>query len=414
MVGGMQVVSSQVSDGGTLGCFANLGNNKVLLTAGHVVFDGTGPVKEGLNVGAPDLSCCWPCTCGVIGKTLKGTVGTTLDCAIVQLNGNKTPVQRIPGLGSTITNGKSDGQNGDLILDIAPLRPDPDTGFMSPVLIKDHVRKVGSRTKLTGGKVFALNKPVPAEPDVHLPAMTSQILISPLIAETARGENGKFNFAARGDSGAVILDDRNRVAALLTRKIDLTGQGGVTPDVGFGGSGADIHAVTQFLGIDIFPSPVPGNTTKTAALVPGGRIFLHPEPTEEHARWRAAYETVREQLQQFPLGLRVLEFIDKHQPEIARLVNHTRRVTVTWHRARGPSFVARLFRGFRGLDQAIPQEVDGVSSEHVLRAMHSVLKSDGSTELAEDMDALWDVVHRTVPRSATVGELITNLREVQA
>jgi hypothetical protein len=213
------------------------------------------------------------------------------------------------------------------------------------------------------------------------------------------------------------MDDNNRVAGLLVRKVNLEGQepipGTVPKNVrGFGGAGTDIRTVMSFLQIEIFPSDSRRPTEQARALIPGMSIYRHPELDEEHTIRRALVEAVKEELREFPLGRRFVRFIEDHEPEVARLVNHRRRVTVAWHRAHGPAFLALLLRGLRGVDQPIPRVVNGIPIEESLASVKDAVEREGSADLAEEVRHLWPPLREAVPRSKTVGELISNLRSV--
>jgi hypothetical protein len=405
--GGLQIESRK--DGlGTLGCFATIGSGTqkqtVLLTAGHVLTDSRGVFAAGGDVGSPDLDSSWCCTTGLVGAILKGRVDDQFDCGLATLNTDRPKQQVINGLGPDLN-----GQNTDLITGVAPPRLDPDTGVMAPVIKGDHVRKVGATTGRTGGTVLSVDFPIPADPDAELPEMQHQIVLGPVQAEGKKLADGLVHFASEGDSGAAIMDDQNRVAALLIRKANLSGQS-APPWVGFGGVGIDINRITTELGITIFPSSTPIPTQATRALVPGLGIYKLPGLSGEQLARRNVIEAAKAQLRQFELGRRLIEFLARHESEIRQLVNHDRRVTIAWHRARGPAFLAILLRDLRELESPLPASFDGLSVSGGLSAVHSAVAERGSPQLVADMSALWEPVRSTVERSSTVQELIDNLR----
>ncbi len=404
--GGAQVDSQQATVVGTLGCFAvkgptGPGQIDVLLSAAHVLYDLPDMVA-GISVGSPTLSCCWTSACGSVAETLDGVSNQMVDCGTARLNGKRSHVQILPGLGSTIVGGKPTGENTDSITDVAPLKNDPTLGIPTPLIAGDHVRKIGASTRLTGGTVLAVIPTV--QPDGNLGSLVNQVLIRPIQAEGYLSKStGKVDFCQFGDSGAIVMDDQNRAAGLLVRAADLKGQKNVPPWMGFGGIATDIHRVMQALGITIPPTPVATPTTKAlGALLPGGAIFRPPKPTEEDRQRLATLALVREQLERFALGARLLAFIDRHHPEIWQLVNHDRRFKVVWHRVHGPKFVATLFRGIRGLDQPVPQQVDGAPIEEGLSTVYAALRVSGTPGLVQDMEPLWEPVRAAVRRGRTI------------
>jgi hypothetical protein len=408
LTGGAQV-SSTSGYGGTLGCFATRGSSVVLLTAGHVLFFATSAIGTGGEVGAPDIGGCCCCRSGVVATTLDGRIDTSLDCGIALLNGARPTQQMLPGLGPA-----SNGQDADLILGVSPKKTDPATQMQLGILPGDKVRKVGARTGPTGGTVGSITLALPAFQD--LPAVSPAITIIPDPDHSFPDPDGKYYFCNEGDSGSVIVDVNNMVAALLIRAVDLTnqiGQAGITAKTGYGGGAIDIYAVQSAMNINIFTSFAKQQTGQARGLAAGARIQRWTDAGEP-ARWREGFATVRRELSTFDLGRRVVGFAEKHEREITRLINHNRRVTVAWHRAQGPAFAARLLRDFHGLDQPIPPAPDDATLTDGLRSMRDVFGTQGSPALAADAAALWTVAERAVPGSATLGGLIDNLRSLDA
>lgn len=405
LIGGTEISSrrAMVGAAGTLGCLAQRSgsSDRFVLTAGHVLFDELGTIEPGGEVGAPDVSCCWVCATGVIGEVAEGRIDDRFDVGLVRLNGRRVAVQRIPGLGKD-----ANGHNADMIMGVAPLR-EMQGGVRSPLALGEHVRKVGATTGLTGGTVVGLEVSLP--PDGELPALSGQIVIRPLQDEGSE-KDGKVDFCRTGDSGAVVVNDNNEVAALLVRAPIFTTE---PPWVGLGGGATNLHQILGALNVTIPRSYEPRATRPTSALVSGGRLVRPPRLTEPERAGRLVLEAIREELRRFPLGRRLVDAIERHRPEIGHLVNHQRRVTVAWHRAHGPAFLALFLRELRSVDQPMPHTVNGAPITQGLVAMRRALEENGSPELVADLQQLWPALSAVVPGSRTLRHFVDNLRLVE-
>jgi hypothetical protein len=418
--GGIEIRSNRSAMGasGTLGCLATRGpagptQEQFLLSAHHVFYEDFNETGEGGDVGAPDLSCCWICVTGKVANVTAGVGTNNLDCAIAKTNGKRPIQQRIPKLGPTIPQ----RQNSDLVMGVAPLR-DVGQGLMSPIAVGEHVRKVGASSGLTGGTVFALNLPVPADGESGYPAMDGQIIIKPLQNE-GRSSGAKVDFAIVGDSGAVIMDDANRVVGLLSRAPGFA-PNPPPPDpppppwMGRGGAANDIHKVIAALNIAIPASKTAQLTPAAGAILPGSGVFKFPPLRQPELEQRAVLEELKDRMREFGLGRKLVNFIEIHQPEIARLINHDRRVTSAWHRAHGPAFLALLLKDLRSAAQPIPKQVNGATLASSLSSMRSALDARGSAELRAELPEVWNAVARAASRSETLGGLVDELRMVDA
>ena len=408
--GGLEVGTKQGSQG-TLGCFAKSGNVTVLLTAGHVVQDAPGNIPGGADIGSPQVesSCC--CKTGVIGEVLKGLVNGSVDCAVATLNGKRPFLQTIFGLGPDKHN-----LNTDQIVGVAEQKPDPVTGKLVSVQVHDHVRKVGVTTGKTGGVVNSIDFSIPETSDATgtLPPMQHQFIIEPLQKEGRLRKDKKIvDFTEVGDSGAMLMDDDNRVCGMVVRSVDFTGQPNVPDWMGNGGGVTDIKAILDALNITIFPSTTSG-ASLTYALRPGMAVHRIPALPPELQVARDVIETVKGVLSGFPLGERFVDFVFRHEPEILRLVNHDRRVTVAWQRAKGPAFLALLLRDFHDMDAKIPRFPESEPSlEAGLASVCAALETRGSPDLVAEMAPLWPILKSVLPASHTVRGLVENLRAVE-
>ena len=418
LTGGIELNSNR-GETGTLGCLATRGpagptQEQFLLSAHHVFYDNFADTGAGGDVGAPNLSCCWICATGKIAEVTAGVATNNLDCAIAKTNGKRPIQQLIPKLGPTLP----DRQNADLVMGVAPL-VDVGQGFMSPIAVDAHVRKVGASSGLTGGTVYALNLPVEADAGTGYPGMDGQIIVQPNQEEGYHRKDGKYDFAIVGDSGAVLVDDGNRIVGLLSRAPFFNPNPPppykpVPAWVNQGGAANDIHKVMSALNIQIPASKTGGITPAAGAVLPGSGLFKFPPLRAPELEQRAALEGLKERLREFELGRKLVAFIELHQPEIARLINHDRRVTSAWHRAQGPAFVARLLKDLRSSAQPIPKQVNGATLESGLNSMRSALEARGSDQLRAALPEIWAAVTRASSRSGTLEALVNELRTADA
>lgn len=110
---------------------------------------------------------------------------------------------------------------------------------------------------------------------------------------------------------------------------------------------------------------------------PYTEIAVAPAPAETH--WKL--ETFERALRKTARGAEIADTVGAHIEEIIHLVNHNRRVTVTWQRNQGPAFVIAIRDGLHDRDTPIPQTVNGVRLEHLLLHMADALQRCGSSEL---------------------------------
>ena len=92
-------------------------------------------------------------------------------------------------------------------------------------------------------------------------------------------------------------------------------------------------------------------------------------------------ETFERALRKTPRGAEIADTIGAHIEEILYLVNHNRRVTVTWQRNQGPAFVIAIRDSLNRKDIPVPKTVNGIHLEHLLLHMADALQRSGSLEL---------------------------------
>jgi hypothetical protein len=76
--------------------------------------------------------------------------------------------------------------------------------------------------------------------------------------------------------------------------------------------------------------------------------------------------------------------------EAAYLIRNHKLVKATWHRHKGPAFLAHVLNHLRGHRDNVPREVDGVHAKTLVVKMAEVLRRYGSHSLRAAIDASYD------------------------
>ncbi|PCC69347.1 hypothetical protein SAMN02745121_08068 [Nannocystis exedens] len=243
-----------------------------------------------------------------------------------------------------------------------------------------NVLKSGNKTGLTEGRVI----------DVMAPYLYDNVIV---IESTSKDANNKLlNFADEGDSGAALLNAQHEIVGMVF-SIDATTQTRAYA--------SHIHPVLAWLKA----TPV-----SNANLVPGSDTledtpFAIDDPGAGHAaRLRAAFLGSTD-------GRLIADILLTHRSEILHLVNTNRRVTVAWHRHKGPGFVNHLVKNVRDPNHPIPQEIDGVTREALIRTMARVLAEHGSAALAEVATNYLDTALEYARRFDSLHELADGLKK---
>ena len=92
-------------------------------------------------------------------------------------------------------------------------------------------------------------------------------------------------------------------------------------------------------------------------------------------------ETFERALRKTARGAEIADTVAAHIEEIIYLVNHDRRVTVTWQRNQGPAFVIAIRDSLKCDDVPIPKKWNGVTLEYLLLQMADALQRSGSQAL---------------------------------
>lgn len=430
------------AESGTLGCFAirrGRPDQIVILSNSHVIYSDSAEfgISSDVEVGQPKTSCCCCCKCRVIGTARRADSvhafgpevrvnipdqgfdrGYEIDAAIADFNRARDYTNEIEGVGM-ITGTPSAGNLG--------------------LSNGDSVTMIGATSGLVRGKVLAFNynaqytdgSPVP---NVLFPFNLTGSIVSESMAGArpninqfvfiadpdVNDPNRKMIFGQDGDSGSVVVNSQRQVVALFNRSMELSAEDAsnlnpnlLTPlPVHAGGLGFanPIHKVLDNLNIDI-PDNLHGTKVSSGAtiMVPSlDSKELTSVSTDEWLSKKA--DDLEWRVKMIPLGQHLIEKIAQHRPEVFRLVNFQRPVTVAWHRYKGPAFIAHCLKSVIDSDYKIPLEVEGISRELLIKRMVAVLKEFGSEALAQDIDAAYPAVMQHINKIGTSSEMIELLQ----
>jgi hypothetical protein len=371
---------------GTLGCFATLvaDGSQVLLSNWHVLA-AHGALK-GDRVYQPAPTSIPPTDLGdlpvrprddddAVGKIVQTVVDHSVDCGVARLDLSswcrscgldfKDEINAISVGGHPPTNGIA-GQRAAV------------TGM--------NVFKVGQSTGRTAGRIVdtAFASFTITRGGTNYP-FDGQILIKSVDANP---------FARHGDSGSVVIDQDGFIVGLY-----FSGNSAAPPnDQAFANH---IEDVCSALGIRINVASAGGHA--------GSRIAVPSAILAEPNLGHEAYEAARERLRAEPAGRWLLDTAERHRVELVTLVNRTRPVTVAWHRAQGPAFLATALNELRAGGDSLPLEVNGQPLDAALERMGAVLSAHGSPALRADIEEHGAALLAAVRASSTLDELVAAL-----
>jgi hypothetical protein len=416
--GGTQLTTANEASGhGTLGCMLwSTANHEVgfALTCQHVIdTDRTVTVALGAQVGQPDGDTSSCCCNDIIGGYAAGERTNASDQAVVRLAGGTKWVAEILGIGT-----------------VAGSRP------LTAVdaVVNTPVRKRGVRTELTGGVVTDVGG-LDTSGDLNILVSANN--------NPARQPNELLFFAERGDSGSALVDDDNKVVALVYARewtrAELVAQGNTAPPLP--ADGIERPKAYAWPIDDVLTRFVAGTPSLTLAVaiataanqvhvVPGAATVAVPaelsaavaaEPaaflgTAAAAGLRAPVgrpwfvadlpptETVgavRAELARSAAGRLLFELVSRHRAEVTRLLREDRRVGVVWHRGGGAALFQLLLRMLSRPELELPETVYGTPVGDLLDRLVAVLAERGGPELGSDLrrarTVLPDVTGRTLP-----------------
>jgi hypothetical protein len=356
---------------GTLGCIAldNTDNAEVMLSNWHVFTANSG--RAGDNVFQPAPTSLPPLELGhlplrptddtdKIGVIRRTRVNNRVDAGIATIDVSSC----CHCCGIHYSNEISG-------LSVAGRPPGNTILGDEPAVAGMTVFKVGQATLRTEGVVIEANYPsFSIERDGTSYSFTGQIAIQNVDPAVA--------FSDHGDSGSVIVNLNNKIVGLLfasgTNVPPPSGAGAPLPFVSLANHIAD---VLSELNIRI---PYSSEVTVTA----GVRLADVP-PAVHEAAIAAPYRALRERMQAREGSALLFALGRQHSDEVLHLVNRCRPVTVAWHRAQGPAWLATLMSAVRDGRSLLPARVKGVALHEALARMRAVLSQHGSAALRESL-----------------------------
>ncbi len=368
----------------------------------------------------------WLKSVGFSSPSLPG-VAFEVDAALANINAkvksgniNKDVVSKIPQFGPDVRNLFTELALGP-VTSLAAAK----TLNQAVAAKQIEVRKVGATTGFTRGLIVGVctpvNNPSPTDPPFHFelviaphpsePSKTQTYKTSKNDADEALGDfdpasnfilptvtckvgpgsgddqtittEGRI-FANLGDSGSLIVDTAGKIVGLLQQTggswiKDTKANKNIRLPNGLGMAQFIVPAF-EALGLGL-----------NAAVPPGapqaGPVSLEMESDEPpEMTERRMFEAAEKTFSHTRDGRRLLRLARRHLPEIRSLLHHRRRVTVAWHRNRGPAYVAAIARAVRHPGRPVPAEIDGEPIVNGLHEVRTVLRLEGSPALADSLD----------------------------
>jgi hypothetical protein len=221
--------------------------------------------------------------------------------------------------------------------------------------INDTVFKVGRRTGRTQGRVVDIASVVSGG------GLTANGILEVEFVSATEPDVSKFS--DEGDSGAAIVNAAGllvglhySVAATANRSL----QSHIHPVL----AALDVTPITQATPVDN-PAAVQTSADLMTVVDPGADLV----------------GALRERFLSSPRGRAIAALVETHRHEVVHLVNHNRRVTLAWHRSKGPAFLNRAIANARDPGVPIPREIEGVSRDAWLTSMSGALSEHGSASL---------------------------------
>lgn len=203
--------------------------------------------------------------------------------------------------------------------------------------------------------------------------------------------HGNTAFGEKGDSGSAILNEKGQLLGVLFARDPATG-------IGYG---CHIDPVLVALDLELVPVTTvnaPVNSPAYVANVPAAMAAVKER--------RENVALLRKRLLKTVEGARFEGLVETHGPEVMQLVNHNRRVTVAWHRNKGPRFLNEAAANLSDPRRSVPREIDGVARETLVRRMAEALMKHGSKGLREAVERLLDDAVSYVNRADSVPEMV--------
>jgi hypothetical protein len=429
------LIESKIGEAGSIGCFARFRNDAsrtVILSASHVLYGsaqefGGITAGNGSKVGQPSVSCCLCCACRVVATNTRNRNSWTSVTVTSPENATETGYRYDAAMAEL--NGERAYTNESLYGMISGA---PSSGL--GVQAGDAVEMVGSTSGRVTGTVIGLQHTATndGQPVSQLlfpkrlqgdeleqfrsgPVMN---ILQLLILPDANPDDGtiRMSFGQHGDSGSAVVNAQGEVIGILSQVWGVPDVANTLLNEYLPAPPLPPHAlgigVVSPIGpvLEDFELEIVDNMSDTATASAVIDVNGVRRDHAEHNLMQKVLRDLERELHAKALGREALDALRRHRGEVLRLVDRQRRVTVTWHRNKGPAFAAHCMYNLQDHQYEIPLQVDGVSATDLLRRMAGVLRKYGSRELREDIERYEDLVCEWVDGCQNLWLLVERMR----
>jgi hypothetical protein len=216
-------------------------------------------------------------------------------------------------------------------------------------------------------------------------------------------------FALPGDSGSPIVDQDHRIVGILrtarVKNVFVTGESKPVSIPTGEATAVFVNAALMKLNVNFLEGGQ--HAAGERILVPGMAL---ERSGQEKIDW-AAVHAVSTLIESTPEGVRLANLVRRHFDEIRSMVHHRRRVTVSWHRNKGPAFAVAFLHATQRLNSPAPSQIDGVQLLDAVRAMCNVLVAEGSPALRTAILDHESEIINLVKRLTSLDSLLVALKE---
>jgi hypothetical protein len=212
-----------------------------------------------------------------------------------------------------------------------------------------------------------------------------------IIKSTTINCEGKNLFSDRGDSGSLLITEQNELVGLIYAKESEDDNANVYA--------CHIKPVLEYLNLK------PLFTANSRSKINHEIVSAENFDAEENI----TYEALKSKIVNLKNGSFLNEMIQKHANEVVQLVHHKRPVTVTWHRNKGPAFVAHFEKSFKDPNYIVPQEINGITIPFLFHKMGIIMHEHGSALLKHAIQDYAVKISNSVANCNNLEKLLTNI-----
>jgi hypothetical protein len=275
------------------------------------------------------------------------------------------------------------GLNGNKILDVRDVRHDSSIVYKA-VNGFPKVFKVGRSTGKTWGRVIEYRKRAsfkgdPPDEKAFWGYNVMHVAIDEDPPQNGINCQGSLLFGDEGDSGSMVLDEQGRVIGLFVGASILDNNLARV---------CHIVPVLDALGVSIISE---GTSHGSTSATDGSGVALHRDDGSGLPAGKIVFSSDDlHALRSTQKGRALHEAFIHLRREVSYLIRNHKLVKATWHRHKGPAFLAHVLNHLRGHRDSVPREVDGVHAKTLLVKMAEVLRRYGSHSLRAAIDASYD------------------------